>query len=108
MEIFKTYLFFSGHDEAHPYLIDTIWHENHWWIIASWIEEHATGQRIPKKIIQMDGVAVRFQEVEGQSYRFMLNNALPKSVFDGESQDGYVVGIHPSAVAQTQGPKSVH
>jgi len=108
MEVLKTYLFFSGHDEGHPYLIDTIWHENHWWLVGNWLEQPVTGHRIPERIVLMDGLTVRFQEVEGQPYRFLLNNALPKSVLDGTPQDGYVIAIHPSAVADSRGPKSVH
>jgi hypothetical protein len=107
MEIFKTHLFFSGHDEDHPYLIDTIFHEGHWWLVATWLQNHATGHRIPERIIQMDGLTVRFQEVDGEPYHFLLNNALPKSVLDGEPQSGYVIAIHPHALLHTQGPKSI-
>nr|MDP2192541.1 hypothetical protein [Rhodoferax sp.] len=108
MEIVKTYLFFSGHDEDHPYLIDTIFYEGAWWLVASWLQHHSTGHRIPERIIQMDGLTVRFQEVEGHPYRFLLNNALPKSVLDGVQQEGYTMAIHPSALAESQGPKLVH
>jgi len=108
MEVFKTYLFFSGHDESHPYLIDTVWHEGHWWLVGTWLEHPVTRHRIPERIVQMNGLTVRFQEVEGQPYRFLLNNALPKSVLYGVPQDGYVIAVHPAALADSQGPKSVH
>jgi hypothetical protein len=53
-------------------------------------------------------LTVRFQEVEGRPYRFLLNNALPKSVLDGVPKEGYTLAIHPSALAESHGPKSVH
>jgi len=106
MEVFKTYLFFSGHDEGHPYLIDTIQHEGAWWLVASWLQSNATAEKIPERLVRLTGL--RFQEVENQPYRFFLNNALPKSVLDGKPQDGYVIAVHPAALANSQGPKSVH
>jgi len=108
MDIFKTFLWFVGYDEDHSYLVDTIFHEGHWWLVASWLQHHATGERIPERIVRMDGVFVRFQEVNEPRYRFLLNNAMPKSVFDGKAQDGYVVATHPLALLKTQGPKSKH
>ena len=105
MEIFKTYLFFSGHDEGHPYLIDTIRHEGSLWLVGSWLESNDTGEKIPERIVRLSGL--RFQEVENQPYQFLLNNALPKSVLDGQEQEGYVIAIHPDAL-NLKGPDSVH
>jgi hypothetical protein len=107
VEILKTMVSFSGHDEGSFHLMDTIWHDGHWWLVASWLASNDTGMRTPERIIRMDGVFVKFQEVQNQEYRFLLNNALPISVVDGKTQDGYVVAIHPAA-ANIQGPKSVH
>ncbi len=107
-EVFKSYLFFSGHDEGHPYLIDTIFHQGAWWLVASWLQQPTTGQTIPERLVQLDGKTIRFQEVKGQSYRFLLNNALPKSVLDGVPQDGFVIATHPSALGQSKGPETIH
>lgn len=108
MEVFKTYLFFSGYDEGHPYLIDTIWHKNNWWLVATYLEHHATREKIPDRLVLMDGLTVSFQEVENQPYRFLLNNSLPKSVLDGEPQNGYVIENHPSALSGSRGSTSIH
>lgn len=108
MEVHKTYLFIDGHDDGSPFLMDTIWHEGHWWLVTSWLEHQVTRHRIPERIIQLDGTTVRFQEVMNQPYRFFLNNALPKSVLDGTPQIGYVAAIHPLAISDSQGPKSIH
>lgn len=106
MEVFKTYLFFSGHDEGHPYLIDTISHQGAWWLVVSWLQSNATAGKIPEKLVRLEGL--QFQEVENQPYRFLLNNALPKSVLDGTPQDGYVLAVHPDSLSQTQAHSSIH
>lgn len=105
MEVFKTYLFFSGHDEGHPYLVDTIFYEKQWWLVASWIEAQNKSEKIPERLVRLTGL--RYQEVDGKEYRFLLNNAIPKSVFDGKEQEGYVIANYP-VLEHIQGPKSVH
>jgi hypothetical protein len=106
METFRTMVFLGG--QGTPQFIETIWHEGHWWLVATWLQHHATGDRIPERIIQMDGVLVRFQEVQDEPYRFLANNSIPISVFDGVPQAGYTISIHPSAIARTRGPSSIH
>lgn len=92
-EIFKTYLFFSGYDEGRPYLVDTIFYKNEWWLVSSWLESNDKKQKIPERLVRLTGL--RFQEVDDERYRFLLNNAIPKSVFDGKKQDGYVIASYP-------------
>lgn len=106
MKVFKTYLFFAGHDEGHPYLVDAIEHEGGWWLVASWLKSHATQEKIPERLVRLTGLPHR--EVEGLPYRFVLSNAIPKDVFDGTAQDGYVLATHPAAISHTQGPRSFH
>jgi len=105
MEVFKTYLFFSDHDQGSPYLIDTIWHRDSWWLVGSWLQSNATGERTPERLVRLSGLA--YQEVQGQSYRFLLNNSIPKAVLDGKEQGEYVVAVYP-VLAQIRGPKSTH
>jgi hypothetical protein len=93
MEVFKTYLFFEDSDEGHAQLVDTIFHEDSWWLVGSWLAHAPTRTRVPERIVRLSGL--RFQEVKGQPFRFLLNNPLPKSVLDGESQAGYVVAMYP-------------
>jgi hypothetical protein len=104
-KVFKTYLFFSDHDQGHPYLIDTIEHEGALWLVGSWIESHATGKRTPGRLVRLTGLP--YQEVEGEAYRFLLNNSIPKAVLDGKEQGEYVVATHP-ALAHIPGPDSRH
>lgn len=106
MKVFKTYLFFSGHDEGHPYLVDTISYQGVWWLVASWLQSNVTAEKIPENLIRLTGL--QFQEVESQPYRFLLNNALPKSVFDGMPQGGYVLAVHPDSISKTQAIGSIH
>lgn len=82
MEIFKTYLFFANYDEGYPHLVDTIHHDGFWWLVASWLESNDTGSRVPERLVRLSGL--RYQEADEQPYRFLLNEAIPKSVFDGE------------------------
>lgn len=79
MDVFKTMVSFSGRDEGAFHLMDTIWHEGHWWLVASWTVSNDSGTRTPERIIRMDGVFVKYQEVQSDDYRFLLNNALPIS-----------------------------
>ena len=92
MEVFKTYLLFEDPDEDQPYLVDTIFHDGAWWLVASWSVLQATKARAPEKLIRLSGL--HYEEVKGQRYRFRLHNPIPKSVFDGQAQDGYVIAMN--------------
>ena len=105
MKTFKTYLFFSGYDEGTPYLIDTIFYENAWWLVASWIESNNKSEKIPERLVQLTGL--RYQEVHEGNHRFVLNNSIPKSVFDGKEQEGYVVANYP-VLSHIQASSSSH
>jgi hypothetical protein len=100
MEVFKTYLFFEGFDEGHPHLVETIFHEGAWWLVGSWLQHHATQTRVPERIVRLTGL--QFEEVQGQPYRFLLNNGLPKPVLDGEARAGYVVAMYPGLGRTTE------
>lgn len=99
MEIVKTLVFFSGYDEGHSCLIDTVQHEGKWWLVGSWLEAIATRERMPELLVRLEGL--QYQGVEGQPYRFVLNNPIPKSVLDGKEQGGYVVVRFPALVGMT-------
>ena len=106
METFVAMVYLGAQDT--PKFLDAIWHEGHWWLVASWLENPTTGHRIPERIIQMDGRVLRFQDDPTPGWRFLVNNAIPISVFDGTPQDGYIVAIHPAAILNTQGSPSIH
>ena len=105
MEVFKTYLFFQGHDEGHEYLIDTIFYENEWWLVGNWLQSNDTGEKFPGTIVRLTGL--QYQEVNVERYKFLLNNSLPKSVLNGEPQKGYVIKNYPMA-SDMPGPKTKH
>lgn len=105
MDVFKTYLFFAGYDEGHPYLIDTISLGGQWWLVGSWLEPHAAGEKIPERLVRLTGL--RFQEVEGRPYRFLLNNTLPKRLLEGEEVDGYVTAPYLT-ILSAKGPTGLH
>jgi hypothetical protein len=92
IEVFKTLLFFEGYDEGHSYLIDTIFYQGAWWLVASWIAQYATSERAPERLVRLTGL--RFEEVEGKPHRFLLHNSIPRSVLDGQAQDGYVLATN--------------
>lgn len=93
MKVFKTQLSFSGFDEGSFYLVDTIFYQNEWWLVSSWLEANDKSDKVPDKIVRLSGL--RYQEVDGQRYRFLLSNSIPKSVFEGIAQEGYVVARFP-------------
>lgn len=105
MDIFKTYLFFSGYDEGNSYLVDTIFYNEEWWLVASWLENKSTGEKIPDRLVRLTGL--RYQEVNDQRHRFLLNNAIRKSVMDGNPQEGFIIRQYPS-VLKAKGPGSVN
>ena len=78
MKIFKTYMFFSDHDQGQSYLIDTIRHEGAWWLVASWLQSNDTGDKYPGRLIRLSGL--RYQEVDSEPYRFLLNNSLKRTI----------------------------
>jgi hypothetical protein len=65
----------------------------------------STGDKIPDRLVRLTGL--RYQEVDDQRFRFLLNNAIPKSVMDGNPKEGYVIRQYPS-VLETKGPNSVN
>lgn len=107
MEVFKTLGSFEGHDEGQLQLLDTIMHDGEWWLVASWLGRGNT-KEIPERIIKLGGLKTRYQELTGEQYRFILNNAIPYSLFRGVPQEGYILAIHPRAVIEAAGPTSVN
>jgi hypothetical protein len=97
MEVFKTHLYLTD-DVAlvEPYLIDTIFHQGFWWLVATWAAPHAGGARVPEVLVRLTGLS--HEEVEGKPYRFFLHNPIPKAVLEGKEQAGYVVAWNQALV----------
>lgn len=97
MDVWKTYAFFSDHDQGFAQLLDTIAANGQLWIVGSWLQSNATGERIPEKLVLLD--ALPHQEAPpGKPYRFVLSNSLPRSVLQGKAQPGYVVATYQALV----------
>ncbi len=92
MDVCKTFAFFSDHEQGSPHLIDTIFYEDRWWLVGTWLESNATGDRVPETLVLLD--TLRHQEIEGKPYRFALKPAIPRSVLRGEAREGYVVATY--------------
>ncbi len=101
MDVCKTFAFFSDHEQGFPHLIDTIFYEDRWWLVGTWLESNTTGDRVPETLVLLD--ALHHEEIEGKPYRFVLNNEIPISVLRGEAQEGYVVATY-QVLDDTQGP----
>jgi len=105
METVKTYLFISDLEPGLPRLVDTIWHEGHWWLVAKWLRPHDGSEDIPQRLVRLD--EMQPQEIEGQPFRFLLPQPIPRSVFEQTSPAGYVVALHPAALSHTRGPRGI-
>ncbi len=101
MDVCKTFAFISDTDEVSPHLIDTIFYEDRWWLVGTWLESNATGDRVPETLVLLD--ALHHQEIEEKPYRFALKPAIPRSVLRGEAQEGYVVAMY-QVLYDTQEP----
>ncbi len=101
MDVCKTLAFFSDYDQGSTHLIDTIFHEDRWWLVGTWLQSNATGERVPETLVLLD--TLRHQEIEGKPYRFVLNNAIPRAVLHGEAKEGYVVATY-QVLDDTLGP----
>ncbi len=101
MDVCKTFAFISDTDEVSPHLIDTIFYEDRWWLVGTWLESNATGDRVPETLVLLD--TLRHQEIEGKPYRFVLNNEIPRAVLRGEAREGYVVATY-RVLDDPQGP----
>ena len=100
MDVCKTFAFFSDHEQGSPHLIDTIFYEDRWWLVGTWLESNATGDRVPEMLVLLD--TFRHREIEGKPYRFALKPAIPRSVLRGEAREGYVVATY-QVLDDTQG-----
>lgn len=90
VEIFKTQLFFSDYDQGRPHLVDTILHLGRWWLVGEWLLQPGAGDKMPTVLVLLDGLAHE-EMSHHHPFRFLLTNAIPKSVLDGQEQGEYEV-----------------
>jgi hypothetical protein len=65
--------------------VDTIRHEGKLWLVPCWLEATAEGWSMPERIVCIDGLAGGDLAPEFHPNRRMLNDPIPKSVLDGET-----------------------
>lgn len=80
MPYLKTLLAIKGSREA--ILCDTISHEGEFWIVPRWLIDPTKGVEYPERIIRL--ASIPHQKSDGKRYDFLLNDPMPKAVFDGQ------------------------
>lgn len=87
MKIYKTLMFFSDSDPGHIFACDTIESDGKFWLVPDWLDNIATKKRTPIRMICLDGI--KHQRVAvGKPSDFVLNEPIPKCVFDGQAPQG--------------------
>ncbi len=81
-QIKKTLLAFEDEATGATYLTTTISYEGKLWLVPEWLENPKEGWSAPARIVCMDGLA--YQSVEGADYQYVLNNPIPRLVYDGQ------------------------
>lgn len=92
MKILKTFVAVEGSNEIS--IADTIEHEGKLWLVPEWLEATEEGWRTPARIILMEDLKQQ-PAPKGYPADFLLNEPIPKSVFDGQTTDGYTVVDRP-------------
>lgn len=96
MKVLKTFVFEAG-DGLYP--VDTIEHGGGLWLVPIWLEDPATGDKMPARIIRMD---ILPHQILGppQPVDFAVLDPIPKAVLYGGASSledsKYVVVDHPS------------
>ena len=75
-------------DDGETYLIDTIQHEDNFWLVPKWIATTSQTERKPARIIRlpMERVQDLGDNFLGSGFRVRkLDGLMPKAVLDGES-----------------------
>ena len=92
MKILKTMIFFTDVPDGTIHQCDTIEHEGHFWLVPQWLEARSEGWRRPTRIIRLD--AFQHQDTRGGAVSdFVLNQGIPKAVFDGQIQSLVTAGV---------------
>ncbi len=83
MKILKTLITFTDTDLGKILKCDTIEFEGKLWLVPEWLENAATGEMQPLRIICLD--LLPHQKIQRSTPAdFVLNAPIPKCVFDGE------------------------
>jgi hypothetical protein len=92
MKIMKTCAFFSGGMHGQLWLVDTIEHEGHLWLVPEWLEAPSEGWKTPRRIICLS--LIRHQQTpKHPRFQYMTTDPIPIAVFDGHAQPEEAVGF---------------
>jgi hypothetical protein len=64
--------------------VDVIEHDGGFWLVPEWLDMPAQGVTMPRRIIPL--ARVSHQRNDGIDPEFVVNDPIPKSVFDGLAQ----------------------
>jgi len=83
IKIYKT----TVSDGQSIFPMDTIEHDNAFWLVPQWLEHIEEGWITPLRIIQLSGLRPQdFRNNPQFPFDFSLNVPIPKSVFEGRVQ----------------------
>ena len=80
MKIAKAYVVIDGG----LYKVDVIEFEGRFWLVPEWLDMPAQGVSMPRRIVSLE--TIPHQRIEGGNPEFVVNDPVPKAVFEGRSQ----------------------
>lgn len=83
MKILKTLVTFNDSDLGKILECDTIEFKGKFWLVPEWLENATTGKMQPLRIICLD-LLPHQNILHPHPANFVLNDPIPKCVFDGE------------------------
>lgn len=96
MKIRKAHLIVKGKLYEHQ-LMDVIEYEGGFWLVPEWLDNRSLKLTRPLRIISL--ATMVHHRMEGQNPEFLVENPVPKYVFDGrvppEEADKYIVVENP-------------
>jgi hypothetical protein len=68
------------------HIVDVIEHEGQFWLVPEWLENPIQRLRRPMRIVSLSRLP--HQRMRNADPEFVVNDAIPKSVFDGQIPPG--------------------
>jgi len=103
LKIYKTMVYFSDDTHGNIYKVDTIEYEGKYWLVPEWLESPQEGLTMPKRIILLETLQHQ-KNIGGAISDFVLNDGIPKAVFDGEQAGGiYIIIENPDIKIHSAG-----